>query len=87
MKRMNRFQKAEWLYENDGVFYFGKVGRGFVFIVKGKKEKFYSVRLERFGNELRGNCKCDYLGEDCSHILSCKIYMERHKTGDSIDKS
>jgi len=82
--KKNRYQKADWLYENDCVFYFGKAGRRFVFIVKGQKERFYSVRLERFGNELRGNCKCDFIGKgDCSHILSCKIFMSEHKTGDA----
>lgn len=79
MKRMNRFQKADWLYENDCVFYFGKSGRRYIFIVKGNTQKFYSVKVENFGNDLRGNCRCEYVKEDCSHFLACKKYLENHK--------
>lgn len=77
--RMNRFQKADWLLENDCVFYFGRRGRTHIFVVKGNKEKFYSVKIESYKTLMRGHCRCDYIKEDCSHVLSCKKYLETHK--------
>ena len=76
---MDKWDKAEKLLREGGVFFRGKKGDKLYFAVRGKQERVYEVTRDGRGKP-KYHCNCKYfLPDDCSHIIACTIYACEHK--------
>ncbi len=76
---MDKYQKAQKLLDEGGVFYKGRKGKQLYFIVKGKRERYYEVIRDGRGKP-KYLCNCKYfLPGFCSHEIACQLYVVSHK--------
>jgi hypothetical protein len=85
---MDRYEKAQKLYEEGSVYFRGRIGEQLFFLVKGRLRKVYEVKRDNRG-KLKYHCNCDYIGlDDCSHKIACQIYASKNHLlwGEDYDK-